>query len=137
MYARLDRWLKKMSSLGWHIVHTGSFSFLFEKGEPSTKEYFTGFYHWLRGDIKYNVLLLHPLFEKTYAVKKKKSKINSNETKKHLIVEIDLAKIDVQNNVEYKKIILERNRLHLLFFIRNAAMIIFSLIIIIVFGFIM
>ena len=98
MYSRLDRWLKKMSLLGWHIVHSGLFSFLFEKGEPAEKEYFT-YYTTAPYDAKYSILSRYPFLEKTYGVKKKKSKINSNESKIYLTVEVDLKRIDIQNNI--------------------------------------
>ena len=41
LYGRLDRWLKKKSQEGLHIVDAGLISFSFERGEPKDNEYFT------------------------------------------------------------------------------------------------
>ncbi len=111
LYCRLDKWLKSMSLKGWHIVHCGLLFFWFEKGEPAEKEYFT--YGLVTHEGKYSISLQYPLLEKTYGVKKKKSKINSNETKTYQIVEIDLGRIDVQNDIGYKELISDRNRLYM------------------------
>ena len=131
MYSRLDRWLKKMSLLGWHIVHSGLFSFLFEKGEPAEKEYFT-YYITAPCNGKYSVADRHPFLEKIYGVKKKKSKINSNESKVYLTVEIDLKRIDVQNNIGYKELIDDRNRLFKKLFIRDSLGLLFFVILFVV-----
>ena len=121
MYANLDKWLKKMSLNGWHIVDCNIFSFWFEKGEPAEKEYFT--YAEITHERKYSITLRHPFLEKTYGVKKKKSKINANKEKVYKIVEIDLQKIDIQNDVGYKELVSDRNRLFLRYFIRNFSVI--------------
>ena len=125
LYGRLDKWLKSMSLQGWHIVHCGLVFFWFEKGEPSEKEYFT--YGLSTQEGKYNLSLRHPFLEKTYGVKDKKSKINSNNAKKHQIVEIDLDRIDINNNFGYKELIFDRNRLYLRCFIRNFSIVLISL----------
>ena len=117
LYSRLDKWLKLMSAKGWHIVHSGIFSFWFEKGEPTEKEYFT--YGLATVEGKYSISLRYPFLEKTYGSKNKKSKINSNQTKKYQILEIDLNKIDIENDVTYKELINDRNRLYMQYFIRN------------------
>lgn len=113
VYNRLDKWLKSMSLKGWHIVHCGLFYFLFEKGKPTEKEYFT---YTNTQEGKYSISLMYPLLEKTYGVKKKKSKINSNEAKAHTIIEIDLKKVDVKNDIGYKELINDRNRLYRKYF---------------------
>ena len=126
LYHRLDKWLKQMSADGWHIVDCGILFFWFEKGEPEEKEYFT--YGLSTQEGKYSISLRYPFLEKTYGVKKKKSKINSNEGKKHQIVEIDLNRIDVNNDVGYRELIEDRNRLYLRYFIRNFSIILSVLI---------
>ena len=108
LYARLDKWLKKMSLSGWHIVHSGLLFFVFERGEPAIKEYFT--YTHLTNEGKHNLSLMFPFLEETYGVKAKKSKINANKAKKHQIVEIDTQKIDVEKDVGYLELIRERNK---------------------------
>ena len=117
LYRHLDKWLKLMSLEGWHIVHCGLFTFVFEKGEPCEKEYFT--YGLSTHEGKYSISLRYPHLEKTYGIKKKKSKINSNEAKSHCIIEIDLDKIDINNDDGYKELINDRNHLYLRYFIRN------------------
>lgn len=117
MYARLDKWLKKMSLSGWHIVHCGLFSFWFEKGNSAEKEYFT--YGDNLNESYYSIGMRHPFLEKRYGVNKKKSKINANESRSHRIVEIDRQKIDYPNNVDYQELINDRNRLYSRYFLRN------------------
>ena len=121
LYNRLDKWLKSMSAQGWHIVHCGIFSFLFEKGSPKEKEYFT--YTFIPNEGRYDILLRHPCLEKTFGSKKKKSKINSNEMKAYNIVEIDLDKIDIKNNIAYKELVSDRDRLYMWYFIRNVSVV--------------
>lgn len=120
LYRSLDKWLKSMSVKGWHIVHCGLFFFLFEKGEPCEKEYFTYSHLVAPNEGKYDVSLRFPFLENTYGVNKKKSQINANETKAHQIIEIDLKRIDVEKDVGYQELVSERNRLYLRHFIRNA-----------------
>ena len=120
LYASLDKWLKKMSLDGWHIVHCGAFSFWFEKGEPSEKEYFT--YGLSTQEGKYDLMLQYPQLEKTYGVKKEKSKINSNENKSYNIVEIDIERVKAEKIVGYQELLSDRNRLYTQYFIRNLAL---------------
>lgn len=117
LYFLLDKWLKKMSAQGWHIVHCGIFTFWFEKGKPSEKEYFT--YGLSTQEGKYSVSLRYPYLKKTYGVDKKKSVINANENKAHQIVEIDIQRIDVEKDIGYKELIRDRNRLYMAYFLRN------------------
>ena len=117
LYDRLDKWLKQMSLNGWHIVDCGAIWFLFEKGEPKEKEYFTHGLNTQEGN--YSISLRYPLLEKTYGIKKKKSKINAKDRKSYNIVEIDTNRIDIKNNVGYKELISDRNRLYRRYFIRN------------------
>lgn len=117
MYSHLDKWLKSMSTNGLHIVHCGMFVFWFERGKPAKKEYFTYGLNTQEGE--YDILLRHPNLEKLYAVKSKKSKINSNKTKTHQIIEIDTDKIDIESNVGYIELIKDRNSLYLKYFVRN------------------
>ena len=121
LYSFLDRWLKRMSLSGWHIVHCGIVSFWFEKGPPLQKEYFT--YGDPPKEGKYSISLRYPGLEKTYGVKKKASKINSNEAKAHRIIEIDERKIDVKNNSAYLEMVKDRNYLYLVYFLRNVGFI--------------
>ena len=116
MYFALDRWLKNMSCNGWHIVDCGIFTYLFEEGSPQEKEYFT----YMGGGTGRNdggffsLSLRYPFLEKTYGVKKKNSQINANERKAHQIVEIDVRKIDVHNDIGFCELRHDRNRLHAL-----------------------
>lgn len=128
LYSYLDQWLQLMSSRGWHIVHCSMFVFWFEKGERAQKEYFT--YGLATQEGKYNLSLRYPTLEKTYGLEKKKSKINSDDTKAHQIIEIDRNRIDVQNNIHYRELVYDRNHLYWRHFIRNVSIIIFSIIVI-------
>ena len=117
MYSQLDKWLKKMSSSGWHIVHIFCFLYFFEKGLPESKEYFTYFIP-IRGEGKYNLSLRYPFLEKKIA--KKNSQINSNNKKWRNVIEVDFDKIDISNDVYYKELLADRNKLATIYFIRNA-----------------
>ena len=129
LFYLLDKWLKAMSKKGWHIVHCGLFFFIFERGLPFEKEYFT--YQIFTQEAKYNLMLMYAFLEKTFGVKEKKSKINANKTKKYQIVEIDTDKIDVAHDVEYNELVSDRNRLYFRYSVRNY--IIFSIIVLILF----
>lgn len=123
LYHRLDRWLKLMSEKGWHIAHCSLFFFFFEKGQPSTKEYFT--YGLSTQEGKYSISLRHPFLEKKYGLEKNKSIINANKAKSYQIVEIDTEKIDVINDVGYRELVKDRNRLYLIYSIRNLCIVLF------------
>ena len=136
LYRRLDKWLKSMSLKGWHIVHCGIFSFLFEKGDPVEKEYFT--YGLSTQEGKYSIAMRYPFLEKTYGLEKGKSKINANKSKAHQIVEIDTNKIDVDHDAAYNELISDRNHLYLRKFMRDFGVIsigVSILIILLIIGF--
>ena len=133
LYNKLDKWLKKQSLRGWHIVHCGIFFFMFENGIPMAQEYFTYGLSTLEG--KYSISLRHPFLEKRYGVRKDKSKINSNEKKTYQIVEIDLNRIDVKNDIGYKELLNDRNRLYSRYFLRNFCVILASVIVLILLQF--
>lgn len=110
MYHRLDKWLKEMSANGWHIVHCGFFYFVFEKGNPRPKEYFT--YELTQpynSEGKYSIILRYPLLETQFGVRKKRSKINANPDKAYQILEISTAKVD---DYAYEELKSDRNRLY-------------------------
>ena len=75
---------------------------------------------------------MYPFLEKTFGVKAKKSKINSNRKKYCQIVEIDLNKTDVERDVAYKELIRDRNRLYMKYFIRNLSFISIAILILVV-----
>lgn len=129
LYFRLDKWLKSMSKKGWHIVHSGLFYFLFEKGEPKEREYFS--YGEITHEGRYSITLRHPFLEKVYGVDKKKSVINSNKEKRVNIVEIDTDKISGEKAYGYRELVSDRNRLSLSFFLRNAFAILICVIVLI------
>ena len=82
MYHRLDKWLKQMSAKGWHIVDCGLFYFLFEKGAPKEKEYFTysaDSPHKSAG--RFSISLRYPFLDVHFGVNQKKSKINLKKPK--------------------------------------------------------
>ena len=109
-----------MSNLGFHLVDSNLISFLFECGEPKNKIYFT--YDAGSGrndDGKYSIPLRYPFLEKTYGVKPKYSKLNKNQSKTYLTVEIDTQRIDIENDVGYKELINDRNKLYNKRAIRN------------------
>ncbi len=121
MLSHLDKWLKNMSLSGWNIVHCGVFFFWFEKEVPTEKEYFT--YIEFTQKAKYSITLRHPFLERNYAVENKKSKINANSMKSLQIIEIDTKRIDTKNDVGYRELIADRDRLYLHYFIRNISVI--------------
>ena len=130
MYHRLDKWLNKMSLKGFHLVDSNLISFLFEKGNPKDIVYFTYEVGGFRNDDgKYSIPLRYPFLIQTYGVKKKCSKLNRNEAKSYLTIEIDTQKIDIENDLGYKELISNRDKLYRKLAIRNA--IIFLVIILI------
>ena len=120
-YKRLDKWLNKMSLSGWHLVDSNLVSFLFEYGTPQNKVYFTYDAGWGLNDVgKYSIPLRYPFLDKTYGVKPKYSKLNSNQAKTYLTLEIDTQKVDTQNDVGYKELLMDRDMLYSKLAIRNA-----------------
>ena len=120
MYHRLDKWLNKMSLKGFHLVDSNLISFLFEQGPQKDIVYFTYEAGGVRkDDAKYSIPLRYPFPIQTYGVKKKYSKLNRNEAKSYLTIEIDTQKIDIENDVGYKELINDRNRLYRKRAIRN------------------
>lgn len=113
LFFRLDRWLKKMSAKGWHLIEYGSISFTFEEGEPCDKEYFT--YHYgggvQKGGDKYCLPTMHPFINKVYGIHRKRSRLNK-ETSCHsapyVIIEIDQDRIDVKADIGYLELRRER-----------------------------
>lgn len=122
-YPCLDKWLKKMSSRGFHIVHCSLFTFWFEVGVPLAKEYFT--FSEVLNEGKYSILLRHPSFQVKYGVKKSKSTINDNESKAYQIVEIDLERINVKSDIGYKELVSDRNALCRRYVLRNICLLLF------------
>ena len=121
LYNKLDKWLNQMSLSGWHLVDSNPFSFLFEQGNPENKIYFTYEASGAGNDAgKYSIPLRYPFLDKSYGVKTKHSKLNKNRRKTYLTVEIDTQKIDVENNIGYKELVNDRNRLYNKLAIRNA-----------------
>ena len=129
LYSCLDKWLKDMSLKGWHIVHCGLLTFVFEKGEPCEKEYFT--YGLSTQEGKYSISLRYPFLEETYGLKSKKSKINFNKAKAYKIVEIDLDKINIKDDIGYNELKNDRNHLYLEYFIRNTVIFSFVLVLLV------
>ena len=121
MYQYLDNWLSKMSRLGWHLVDSNMVSFLFEQDEPKEKVYFTYEAGGFRNDSgEYSIPLRFPFLEKIYGIKKKYSKLNKNEAKTYLTIEIDTKRIDIENDISYKELLSDRNRLYKKLAVRNA-----------------
>ena len=53
-------------------------------------------------------------------IKKKYSKLNKNEAKTYLTIEIDTKRIDIENDISYKELLSDRNRLYKKLAVRNA-----------------
>ena len=134
LYNKLDKWLNQMSLSGWHLIDSNMISFLFEQGAPENKIYFTYDPGGSRNDAgNYSIPLRYPFLNKTYGVKRKYSKLNKNQRKTYLTVEIDTKKIDIENDIGYKELISDRNRLYRKLVIRNAIIFIVLVIIFIMF----
>lgn len=123
----LDTWLKRMSRNGYHLVDYGIITYVFEKGKPKDREYFT--YSCDRiGEGKYSIRLRYPNLDKTYGVKRKKSKLNqANVSKGVTVLEIDTNRISTEDDIGYKELIKDRNRLYLIRAIRNAVVVLLML----------
>ena len=134
MYHRLDKWLNKMSLKGFHLVDSNLISFLFEQGPKKDIVYFTYTAGGFRNDAgKYSIPLRYPFLEKTYGMKPKYSKLNKNQSKTYLTVEIDTQKIDVESNIGYKELVNDRNRLYNKLAIRNALIVFLTALLCVVF----
>ena len=122
-----------MSNSGFHLVDSNLISFLFECGEPKNKVYFTYTAESGRNDDgKYSIPLRYPFLKKTYGVKPKYSKLNKNQSKTYLTVEIDTKKIDIENDVGYKELLNDRNELYCRRAIRNVFILLIAILICIV-----
>ncbi len=115
----LDKWLTKMSEQGFYLVDYSALTYVFEIGEPLSKEYFS--YTCDRtGEGKYSILLRYPGLKKVYGISRKKSKLNANEKAKgNTIIEIDTKRIDIENDMGYKELKKDRNRLYFLITLRD------------------
>lgn len=122
LYFCLEKWLKKMSCKGW-ILFNCSFGIFyhFEKGIPKEREYFV----WsptARGEGKYSINLRYPFLRKRFGIKEKYSRLNKNSQKRHYnIIEIDPEQMDMC----YKELKNDRNKLYLLYSIRNFFVLLF------------
>lgn len=127
----LDTWLKRMSQNGYHLVDYGIITYIFEKGNPENREYFT--YSCDRiGEGKYSISLRYPNLEKTYGVKRKKSKLNkANVTKGVTVLEVDIDRILTTSDIGYRELVKDRNKLYFIRAIRNSAIFLLMLLILI------
>lgn len=126
-----DKWLKKMSLEGWHLIDYRPLIYVFEKGIPCNKEYFS--YSSVRiGDGYYDVLLRHPNFLQTYGVKKKKSKLNKKRViKGNNIIEIDTNHLDIEKDIGYQELKRDRNKLYFFMTLRDIGVMIFIILLIV------
>ena len=123
-----------MSKRGWYLIDYNLFVYRFEKNIPCEKEYFSYVCDWI-GEGKYSIPLRYPLLQQTYGIKKKKSTLNrNNRLKGTTILEIDTQRVNVENDLGYHELIRDRNRLYLMQTLRNVALLIL-LVVIVVLGF--
>lgn len=129
VYFLLEKWLKKMSTKGLHLVNCNfGIIYRFEKGIPEEKEYFV----WdttRTGEGKYSIELRYPLLRKEFGVKEKRSKLNKNSSRKHFnIIEVDKTKLNTEQNLFFSYLRKERNRLYLLRFVNMLIVVAFLII---------
>ena len=99
LYPFFEKYLSKMSAEGWHLVKYRYPFFTFARGETVEKKYFVyqhGGGH-TRDDGWVDLDLRYPLLFKTYAVKAKKSPLNTYGKKVFpylAILEVDETKLD-------------------------------------------
>ena len=121
LYSFLEVWLNKMSKTGLQLTHYKGFIYYFQKSEPSDRIYFVYNHTGYRNDEgKYSLSLRYPCIEKQYALSSHYSKINKSNKKQNnwkKIVKIDSNKIDA----DFNDIVNERNRIYLKRFLRNTA----------------
>jgi hypothetical protein len=118
----LEKWLKKMSNKGWHLVSRKfAIIYYFEKGLPEDKEYFV----WsptYTGEGRYSIDMRYPSLAKTYGKNKKKSKLNNNSFKNSVnIIEVDPQKKDYA----FDELRHDRNRIYILQYIVNSGILFF------------
>ena len=112
LYARLDRWLNKMSLSGWHVVDIKLGFFLFEQGKAEDKHYFCYTPTPPRNDGgTFSIPMRYPFLEQTYGVKKKYSPLNKNQSKTLCVIEVDPQKMQ---STGYHEMLHDRNRLYAL-----------------------
>lgn len=136
LLSRMDKWLSKMSADGWHVIYVGMLRFVFEKGVPENKLYFS-----YLDDYPYSSMYSMPRsvysFVRKYRVSKKKSKVNLNTERLkcyYKVTELDLEKLDPNTNEEYKDFVRARDDLYgfaamqrLCFFLICVTLVLFSL----------
>lgn len=128
----LDVWLKRMSQDGYHLVDHGIITYIFEKGIPENREYFT-YSSDRTGEGKYSISLRYPDLKKTYGKNRKKSKLNkANNSKGNIVLEIDTDRISLADNIGYKELVHDRNRLYFFRTVRNIVVIMLMLLVFII-----
>ena len=124
-----DRWLMMQAQKGLILIDYGVFSYTFiQKDSAQDIIYFSytalGGPH--KGEAKYDLKLRHPFLEKVYGKSHKKSLLNNNVQKKYrkVIIEIDSEKIDYA----FDELVHDRNKWHLLAWLRIYLLIILGVI---------
>ena len=120
-----DEWLKKMSCSGFHLVDYGLFRYTFELGLPEEKHYFS--YALLdHNNGYYNFSMRYPVLRKTLGVPMWRSKLNLNNRKARVIIEVSPDIMNSARVQEYYDLVKERDDLYIRYAIRTAIVVAFG-----------
>ena len=113
LYFLLEKWLKKMSCNGYHLIDCKlGFIYKFEVGAPKEKEYFA----WsptATGAGRFSITMRYPNLIKTFGVDKRKSILNKNAISKNIcIIEINTQNQQTNHSVAYTEMKKDRNQLY-------------------------
>lgn len=121
-YGRLEKWLGKMSRNGAQLIRYGAIKYVFSLGEAKERSYFV--YHIgaapRRDEGFFSMSLRYPLLQQDIGLSKNRSHLNRNAGSGNAakaILEVDTERALTQ----YQELVSERNRLYLLEFLRNGA----------------
>lgn len=114
-----DEWLRKMSCSGFHLVDYGLFRYTFAIGQPEEKHYFS--YVLLdNNNGYYNFSMRYPMLRQTFGVPMWRSKLNLNNRKARVIIEMSPDIVNSDRVQEYYDLVKERDKLYIRYAIKTA-----------------
>lgn len=118
MLKQQDEWLRKMSNTGLHLVNYGLFRYIFEVGQPEDKHYFS-YVHLDPNNGYYSFSMRYPMLSKSLGVPMWRSKLNFNNNKARVIIEVSPDIMNTEKVKEYYDLVKEREYLYSRYAIRT------------------